>query len=292
MGYSGLPDGDYTFEVVARDPSTGAESAPAAGWAFRVDHAGPVVAFLGAPPVATRADRAAFRFFFDEPTAGAVRCSVDNGPATDCASGSYKVDRVNVGIHNLTVTATDRAGNASIGRYRWEVDRTAPAVGLKGNPKPVSNERDTRFDLWSDANPAFFLCRIDDRPWMPCFTTAEITSLKEGKHRFVAVALDAAMNRSEPLVFHWTVDTIAPGLVLTGSPQQGETTSSGSASFDIVANETVASYLCSIDGAAYTACGAHVSYTGLGTGSHSFSAYVVDRAGNESIVVGRTWTVS
>jgi hypothetical protein len=171
------------------------------------------------------------------------------------------------------------------------VDRTAPDVGIKGNPKPLSNERDTRFDLWSDAVPAFFLCRIDDRPWMPCFTAAEITSLREGKHRFVAVALDAAMNRSEPVVFHWRVDTIAPGLVLTGSPQQGETTSSGSASFDIVANETVATYLCSIDGAAYSACGTHVSYSGLATGSHSFSAYVLDRAGNESIVVGRTWTV-
>jgi hypothetical protein len=221
-----------------------------------------------------------------------VRCSVDNGPATDCASGSYRVDRVNVGMHTLTVTATDRAGNGSVGRYRWEVDRTAPPVGIKGSPKPLSSERDAVFDLWSDANPAFFLCRLDDGPWMPCFTSAEMTSLKDGKHRFVAVALDAAMNRSEPVVFRWRVDTIAPGVVLTGSPQQGETTSSGSASFDLLANEEVSDFLCSLDGAAYTSCGAHVAYSGLASGSHSFSAYVVDRAGNASIVVGRTWTVT
>lgn len=290
--YSGLPDGDHVFEVVARDPATGTTSRPAAAWPFRVDRSGPVVAFLAAPRVATRSDQAAFRFIFDEPTAGAVRCAVDNGAASDCASGRYRVERVSAGLHTLTITATDRAGNTAVGRYRWEVDRTAPAAGIKGNPKPFSSERDATFDLWSDAAPAFYLCRIDDRPWMPCFTAAEITSLDDGKHRFVAVALDAAMNRSEPVVFRWTVDTIAPGLVLTGSPQQGDTTSSGSASFDIVANEAVATYLCSLDGAAYTACGAHVSYTGLGAGAHSFSAYVVDRAGNESIVVGRTWTVA
>ena len=69
-----------------------------------------------------------------------------------------------------------------------------------------------------------------------------------------------------------------------------DTTASSSAGFQIAANEPV-TYFCSLDGAEYGPCDARISYSSLADGEHSFSAYVVDRAGNDSIVVGRTWTV-
>jgi hypothetical protein len=288
--FTGLAEGDHTFEILARDPSTNKVTDPATAWSFRVDDAGPTVTFLQAPPASTRSDRADFRFFLDEGTAGAVRCSIDGGHEVDCTSGAFHADRIRGGLHTLTVTATDLSGNGSETRYLWEVDREAPLVGIKGSPDPVSSDQYPVFDLWSDAAPAFFLCRLDTDPWMPCFTAAQMSSLSQGKHRFVTVALDAAMNRSEQVVFRWTVDTIPPGLILSGSPGQGAATSSREALFDIAANEPV-SYFCSLDGAPYAPCGPRPAYAGLSTGEHSFSAYVVDRAGNDSIVVGRTWTV-
>jgi arylsulfatase A-like enzyme len=289
--FTDLADGNHTFEILARDPATNRVSDPATAWSFRVDNAGPVVTFLDAPAVSTRSDRADFRFFLDEGISGGVRCSIDGGQAADCTSGTFRADRLRGGLHTLTIAATDPSGNRSETPYTWEVDRDRPAVGIKGGPNPISSDRDAVFDLWSDASPAFFLCRLDSDPWMPCFTAAQMTSLAQGKHRFVALALDAALNRSEQVVFRWTVDAIAPGLVLTGSPEQGATTTSHEARFDIAANEPV-TYFCSLDGAPHVQCGPHPSYTGLGAGEHSFSAYVVDHADNASIDVGRTWTVT
>jgi arylsulfatase A-like enzyme len=288
--FTDLSDGNHVFEVLARDPSSGKVSDPAAAWSFKVDNAGPAVTFLDAPGVSTRSDRADFRFFLDEGTSGSVRCSIDGGGGSACTSGTFHADHIRPGLHTLTITATDLSGNRSETRFVWEVDRVRPAVGIKGGPRELSSDPDPVFDLWSDASPALFLCRLDADPWMPCFTAAQMTSLAEGKHRFVAMALDAALNPSEQVVFRWTVDTIAPGLVLSGSPEQGATTTSQEARFDIGANEPV-TYFCSLDGAAYVQCGAHPSYTGLRGGDHSFSAYVVDRAGNTSIEVGRTWTL-
>jgi hypothetical protein len=162
---------------------------------------------------------------------------------------------------------------------------------LNDGPNAFSNDPDPIFDLWTDADPGYYLCTLDGSPLMPCFTAARLVGLRDGKHRFAAFALDEALNRSDRKVFRWTVDTIAPGLVLSGSPQQGATTTSRQASFDIDANEPATVY-CALDGGPYTACGGHIAYANLSVGQHSFSAYVVDRAKNASIVVGRTWTVA
>jgi arylsulfatase A-like enzyme len=291
ISYEALAEGSYLFEVGARDPGTGSVSRPAAAWSFAVDAAGPVPAFVQTPPKSTRSDRAVFRFALAPTTSGPVRCAIDGRAGTDCASGTYRAEGLSGGFHVFTIETSDRAGTRAVTEYRWEVDRTAPAFKLNDAPNPFSKERDPVFDLWTDADPGFYLCALDGSPLMPCFTAAHLTGLADGNHRFVMFAVDAAMNRSDRKVYRWTVDTIAPGLVLSGSPQQGATTASRQASFDIEGNEPVTVY-CALDGAAYQECGAHVDYTGLAVGEHAFSAYAVDRAGNASIVVGRTWTVA
>jgi hypothetical protein len=278
------------FEILARDPRSGTTTTPAAASAFRVDTTGPSITFLSAPPPSTKARTSTFRFVVDERTSS-IRCSIDGGGAHDCEAGVLTVGHLRAGSHTLAINARDQVGNVTVERFEWEVDRKAPDVSIKGAPQPFSPERDAIFDLHSDALPAFFLCQIDGSPPMPCFTATVITGLDDGSHRFVAWALDAAMNRSPRVALRWRVDTIAPGLLLTGRPEQGETTSSQTASFSIHANEPV-SYFCSRDGAPYVPCGAIVDYAGFLPGAHEFSAYVVDRAGNESIVVGRTWTVA
>ncbi len=179
--FADLEEGDYTFEILARDPSTGKVSDPAAAWSFRVDDSGPVVTFLDAPAVSTRSDRADFRFILDEGASGTVRCSIDGAQASSCVSGTFHADRMRPGLHTLTITAADRSGNGSETRYIWEVDRQRPAVSIKGSPQPYSSDREPVFDLWSDASPAFFLCRLDSDPWMPCFTAAQMTSLADGQ---------------------------------------------------------------------------------------------------------------
>ena len=98
------------------------------------------------------------------------------------------------------------------------------------------------------------------------------------------------MNRAQPVVYRWDVDTIPPGVLLSGSPEDGATTSDPTASFDIWQSEPGVTY-CSLDDAAFAPCTSPVIYQGLTTGAHSFQTYVQDRAGNVSITASRTWTV-
>ena len=104
--------------------------------------------------------------------------------------------------------------------------------------------------------------------------------------------LDAALNRSEPpIVYRWDVDTIPPGLLLSGIPggRRGDhgrrppRSTSGRASRGRL--------FCSLDGAEFAPCTTPAVYLGLLDGAHTFEVYVQDRAGNVSITASRSWTV-
>jgi len=98
------------------------------------------------------------------------------------------------------------------------------------------------------------------------------------------------MNRSAPLSYRWTIDTIPPGLVLSGTPDDGAVTADRTAGFDIWLSET-ARLFCSLDDASFAPCTAPVTYADLADGAHTFEVYAQDRADNVSITVVRSWTV-
>ena len=104
------------------------------------------------------------------------------------------------------------------------------------------------------------------------------------------VGLDAALNRSEPATYRWDVDTIPPGLLLTGFPEDGTVTTNGDHLVRHLAERARDPLLLP------RRCGVHAlresrRLLGLLDGSHTFQVYVQDRAGNVSITGSRTWTV-
>ena len=93
-----------------------------------------------------------------------------------------------------------------------------------------------------------------------------------------------------PFSYRWDVDTIPPGLILTGTPEDGAVTPDPSAAFDIWQSEP-GQLFCSLDASEFVACATPVSYSGLADGAHTFQVYVQDRAGNVSITASRSWIV-
>src|SRR5205814_5239241 len=88
----------------------------------------------------------------------------------------------------------------------------------------------------------------------------------------------------------FTVDTTPPHTSITLSPSGA--TSSTSASFSFASSETGASFQCSLDGGAWTACSSPRNYSGLTAGSHSFAVRAIDAAGNaDPDSASATWTV-
>jgi hypothetical protein len=68
-------------------------------------------------------------------------------------------------------------------------------------------------------------------------------------------------------------------------------TNQTSASFSFTDTEAGASFLCQIDGSAFSTCSSPVVYSGLSQASHTFSVKAQDAAGNQSGAASFTWTV-
>jgi IPT/TIG domain/Bacterial Ig domain len=81
-----------------------------------------------------------------------------------------------------------------------------------------------------------------------------------------------------------------PMPVLTSSP--ANPTSQTSASFGFTDTEAGVTFLCQLDGSAFSACSSPASYSGLSQGNHTFSVKAQDTSGNQSPAATFSWTVS
>ena len=95
------------------------------------EHTAPSVT-LTAPPSPTRSRSVTVPVTVTDPddtaTALGLLCTVDQGPPHDC-TGPLTAGNVTDGVHTMTVTATDAAGNISApAQASWTVDGTAPSV--------------------------------------------------------------------------------------------------------------------------------------------------------------------
>jgi hypothetical protein len=85
-------------------------------------------------------------------------------------------------------------------------------------------------------------------------------------------------------------DTTAPETTITSGPPA--TSTSTSASFAFTSSEANSTFQCSLDGAPRVACTSPQSYSGLSIGSHTFSVWGTDAAGNtDATAATQTWSV-
>jgi arylsulfatase A-like enzyme len=290
VSYAGLAEGAWNFEVRALDPATQTNSRPPAGWLVGVDASGPGFVLLEGPRSSTSSRDADLRFVTTEGLSGSTSCRLDGGRARDCSAGRFSVSGLAKGVHTLRVAAHDVLGNEGETFFTWTVDVGAPKVRLARHPDRFTPSTIATFRLWSRSDPALFLCTLDGMALMPCDDNNVFGPLADGKHTLVVWGLDAAMNRSHGFTYRWTVDTIPPGIILTGTPDEGAVTADRAASFEIWQSEP-GPLTCALDGAELAPCTSPVLYIELADGPHTFQVVAYDRAGNASIVVSRSWTV-
>jgi len=114
-----LADGVWAFEV--RGFADGLATDPPALWLFQIDNVGPRMIFDAKPAATTTSRSAYFRFRPNEPTVGAVRCSLDGGAPIDCGRLWFKATGLAAGTHDLTVTARDELDIVGTTTYTWTV---------------------------------------------------------------------------------------------------------------------------------------------------------------------------
>jgi hypothetical protein len=97
-------------------------------------------------------------------------------------------------------------------------------------------------------------------------------------------------NRPELVIRFGVPDTRAPKTAIDAGP--AASTTSTSATFYFSANETNATFECSLDGAAFSPCAEPRDYTDLTVGNHEFRVRAIDLAGNvDGSPAIHSWTI-
>jgi arylsulfatase A-like enzyme len=288
--YTAGSDGLWNFEVRATDPSTLAVTDPPAARLVEVDNMGPLAELSARPPVVSSSSSATFGFFPSETALPRITCGLDGATPVVCSSGSYVASGLSDGPHTLSITFTDPLGNEDSTSVTWTVDTARPTASFVKTPARNSADSVPMFKLGSSEARYAFRCQMDTDPVLPCTTSTLYTALNDGPHTFTVFALDEAGNVSAPVSSTWTIDTTPPVVTITSGRRSGSVTTSTTATFKFTKDE-LGMFWCSLDGVPAATCTSPATYTGLSVGSHTFSVYARDRAGNVSASVSRSWTV-
>ncbi|NLI79630.1 MAG: hypothetical protein GX442_24700, partial [Candidatus Riflebacteria bacterium] len=127
----------------------------------------------------------------------------------------------------------------------------------------------------------------------PVSTHITLTALTDGAHTLDVIGRDALGNwQSTPTTFAWTIDTTAPGAVLSTTPPNPTNLTTT----DITVGGTdVTAYKYSLDGGAYSAetpVTTHIALSALTDGAHTLDVIGRDALGNwQSTPTTFAWTI-
>ncbi len=161
---------------------------------------------------------------------------------------------------------------------------------LISTPANLTNQSSADFSF-SDVDPTVstFICTIDSAT-NPCTSPVSYSNLADGSHTFSVWGKRADGTASAPASYTWIVDTIPPPVpTIDSHPSNPSNTSN--AAFTFSDAEATARLSCSLD-SVRVACTSPIIYPGLSDGSHTFSIFATDAAGNQSAANTFAWTVA
>jgi hypothetical protein len=287
--YSGLSQGSHAFSVLAQDTSNNQSAAASFTWTINTTPP-PTPTLTSTPANPTNQTGASFSF---TDTQGGVNffCQLDGSTFNTCTSPTAYAGLIQ-GSHTFSVKAQDSAGNQSApAGFTWTINTTPPpAPAFTATPANPTNQTTASFSFTNTQAGVSFLCQLDGSTFSVCTSPAAYAGLIQGSHTFSVKALDTAGNQSTAASFTWTINTTPPPTpTITAKP--ANPTNQTSASFSFTDAQTGVSFLCQLDGSAFSACTSPKTYAGLSLASHTFSVKAQDTAGNQSIAASFTWTI-
>ncbi|MEZ4366832.1 MAG: hypothetical protein R2939_11155 [Kofleriaceae bacterium] len=238
-----------------------------------------------APAAATNGATARFAFRavgvdgFDT----AFTCRVDDDVIDDCTS-PFEVD-VADGAHVFSVAGVVVVDGAPVqvddtpAIATWTLDRVAPDTTLFIGPGAFDNSASPRIFFGADEPGVTYQCTLDGGPPMACTSPWLLGPLADGEHTVTIAAVDAAGNPDPtPLIITWTVDTSLPDTIIDAGPAPLVGTAAQQVAFSATAGAG-ATFACSLDGAAATACTSPFVPPALPSGLHVFQVAVTSAAG-------------
>jgi hypothetical protein len=239
------------------------------------------------PANPTKATAASFTYHAVPATGASFECKLDLGTFSTCpAAGTSYPGPLVEGSHTFEVRAvSELVPDPTPATYTWKVDTTAPSATIKTHPADPSAGNSASFTYQSNEVGSTFECSLSSGGtdnFAACVSTGKTYSgLADGSYVFKVRATDQAGNQqATPAEFSWQVDnsladTTPPETTILSRP--ADPSDSSTASFTYASNEAESSFECSLDGAVFSACPtAGITYTGLGSGPHSFQVKAID----------------
>ncbi|HEY0345920.1 MAG TPA: Ig-like domain repeat protein [Solirubrobacteraceae bacterium] len=332
-----LADGDWKLTVRSTAGSTAAVQTPAddvddptrfvpGTLRFTVDTQGPAKPSVTAvAPLVGGITNAAPMFTFAGDEGVRYSCSLNGVVKNPCRPGrtfpSGGTPAVKDGDNSLTITAIDRAGNASpeSSRFVFKADAIVPTVTIAAPAEGQVTGTEARFVFKaSETTGTTYGCRLDGATFKRCDSPADAggrgepyaiellpggsvqvtyRGLTPGRHRFQAHASDDHGNVSPNASRRIRVDVTAPTAIID-RPDPNETTGRSTTLTSHIDPATIGegetnTLACMLDGAPVVAadCDESIPVGGLSEGMHTFTVQATDSAGNAGPVGSRTWHV-
>jgi hypothetical protein len=298
--YTGLVDGNHSFQVRAVDAAGNMDATPAQrDWTITTvvsDTTPPAVMLTepadgdtvrGTVTISAVATDDVSVDHVDILVDGTVVATDGTAPYTTTWSSTRTAD----GSVRLTARALDTSGNSATSDGRTvTVDNTAPDTTLDSGPSGSVSTQSATFGFTSNDTTAVFECSLDAAAYSNCSSPVSYTNLTGGAHTFQVRAKDSVGNvDASPASRTWTVDTVAPDTTITSGPSGNVVSRSATLAFS--SNET-ATFECSLDNGGWNACSSPKQYNGLADGAHTVSVRAQDAAGNvDATPASRSWTV-
>ncbi len=224
-----------------------------------------------------------------------MTCQLDAAAAEDCSSGTMNLQNLTEGDHTVKINAQDNKGQVADEKIlQFRVDTEAPVITISQSPAAVTgNSTIIAFavmDATSGANPP--QCSLNGAAFTNCASPISLTALIQGPQNYKIKVSDKAGNQSLEQSLTWTVNTLAPTVLISARPDP--LTNQKTANFVFsgsAAGMPLASYECSIDGGAFVACSSPQSLSAISDGAHTFAVRGTSAGGVASDAVSATWTV-
>ena len=287
FAYSGLGNGQHTFQLIATD---GYGQSTSGDRAFTVDGTPPNVSVDSPSDEAVTGPTGSVTFSgsssANPPGPVTFTCSLDAATPTACTS-PLAYSGLGNGPHTIQVTATDLVGNTASATRDFNVLATPPNVSVTSPAEGAltAGTGSVTFTGSSTANPpgpVTFTCSLDAATPTACTSPLAYSGLGNGPHTIQVTATDLVGNTASA-TRDFNVLATPPNVSVT-SPAEGALTA-GTGSVTFTGSSTAnppgpVTFTCSLDAATPTACTSPLAYSGLGNGPHTIQVTATDLVGN------------
>lgn len=277
-----IGDGAHSFSVRAVDRAGNIDASPAVH-TWIVDTSTPDTTIVSGPLGASTSQTATFTFLSPDAGPGATfECSLDGSAFAACAS-PVEYGALAMGVHTFAVRVRDANGNydPTPATRTWLIDATPPETMMMGAPSGTVSMASANIAFTASESEVTYVCSLDGAAPAPCTSPFIATGLAQGAHSFSVAATDVAGNTDpSPATASWTVDTIAPDLMITGGPAEG-TATGPRVTFTFTASEGTVE--CRLSGGAWMPCSGAFSFNHP-AGNTTFELRSTDGAANQTSI--------